>query len=396
MVKRTGSTGNITRRSGLKALAGGLGALAMPFVDRRGATARADDAKTVRMMAGATAALKDWSVFEKETGLKMEFVPFHTDDVGALYNEVLNNDAGDRVDIINTLAGAQKNLIKRGVVAEIDINRLGNYAGISETVRESPLLYSAGGKHWTLPLYYNADSFGYFPKEVDKPRPPSPLTWDLVLNDESTRGRTAIEGDLIGLMIGGMYVKSRGLAAISDPANMTKAECTAATDWLIERKKAGQFRSFWKNYDEQVSNFVNKEVVAQQCWEPAVKDAREAGIDVEYAYCNDFYFLWMQAMFMPIQVTQRENIENVYKTLNWFMGGSYAANLAIQRGYNSARMDLGLEYAKAAGWSAEDVNKLSLNVEKVKAKFKNGNFWVGGAPDDLAAHEEQLARLRNA
>jgi putative spermidine/putrescine transport system substrate-binding protein len=387
--------GNLNRRSTLKVMAGSAGAFALPFVDRRDSVAHAESSNTIRYMAGPTANI-DWTDFERETGLKMEFTPFHTDDVGALYNEILVNQVGDRIDLVSCLAGAQKNLIKQGALAEIDVNKLPNYSGIMATIRESPLLYSGNGKHWSLPLYYNADSFGYFPEKLGLPRPPEPLTWDVVLNDKKTLGLTALEGDLIGLMIGGMYVKSRGIADIADPANMTKSECKAATDWLIERKKAGQFRSFWTDYDQQVANFMNGEVVAQQCWEPAVRQVREAKLDVEYAYCSDFYFLWMHSLFPLAQVAKRGNMDNIHKALNWFLGGSYAAQLAILRGYNSCRMDLGLDYARNQGWSGDKIAALERNILKVKTKFLNSNYWVGGAPDDLEVYESELARFRNA
>jgi putative spermidine/putrescine transport system substrate-binding protein len=389
--------GKVDRRTALKGMAMAGAALAMPAIIPGGLrTARAATTDTIRMMAGPTVALNDWTLFEKETGLKMEFTPFHTDDVGALYNEILVNQAGDRFDLINTLAGVQKNLVKRDQVAQLNTAKLKNYAAIADTVKRNPVLYAGENKDWSVPLYYNADSFGYFPAKLGLPRPPEPLTWDLLLNDKRTLGQTALDGDNIALMIGGMYLKSRGLADIRDPANMTAAEVKTATDWLIERKKAGQFRALWKTYDEQVANFVNGEVLVQRCWEPAVKEAKTKGIDVEYATCSDFHINWMQATFIPIQASGRGNLDNIYKALDWFLGGSYAAELAILRGYTGSRMDLGLEYAKENNWSAAKIAQVQANILKVKTKFSNPNYWIGGAPDDLEAHDAQMARFRNA
>ena len=351
---------------------------------------------TIRMMGGPTVALADWSLFEAETGLKMEFTPFNVDDVGSLYNEILVNEAGERFDLINTLAGVQKFLVLQGAVAQLDTSKLPNYAGIADSVKRSSVLYSGDGKDFSVPLYYNADSFGYYPEKLGLPRPPEALTWDLLLNDEKTLGKCVIDGDNIALMIGGMYLKHRGLAEITDPANMTASEVNTAANFMIERKKAGQFRNLWRTYDDQIANFVNGEVLVQRCWEPAVKAMQAKGEDLHYATCSDFHINWMHATFMPAQAAERENIDEIYRAMNWFLGGSYAAELALLRGYTGSRMDLGLDYAKGAGWNAEQVAAVEANIEKVNTKFLNPNYWIGGAPDDLAAHDAEMARFRNA
>lgn len=397
MTKDSEGRAHLSRRSVIKGMAGGAAALAAPSLILNSiGRAQAATPGTIRMMAGPTVALHDWSQFEADTGLKMEFTSFNVDDVGAVYNEILVNDAGERFDLINTLAGIQKPLVEQGQVAQLDTSRLKNYAGIADSIKRNPVLYSGDDKDWSVPLYYNADSFGYFPEKLGKPRPPEALTWDLLLNSEETLGKAALDGDNIALMIGGMYLKHRGLAEIADPANMTASEVQTAANFLIERKQAGQFRNLWKTYDEQIANFVNGEVLVQRCWEPAVKDVVGKGLDVVYATCSDFHVNWMQATFLPAQAAERENIEEIYRALDWFLGGSYAAELAVLRGYTGSRMDLGLEYAKSAGWEAEKIAQVEANIVKVETKFLNPNYWIGGAPDDLAAHDSEMARFRNA
>lgn len=396
-MKKTERDGKVTRRTVIKGAAAGAAAFATPSLILGGLKkAKAAEAGTIRMMGGPTVALEDWSLFEKDTGLKMEFTPFHVDDVGALYNEILVNEAGERFDLINTLAGVQKNLVQQGMVAELDTSRLKNYAAISDTIKRSPVLYAGDNKDWSVPLYYNADSFGYFPEKLGLPRPPDALDWDLLLNSEQTLGQTALDGDNIALMIGGMYLKSRGLAEIGDPANMTASEVNTATNFLIERKQAGQFRALWKTYDEQVANFVNGEVLVQRCWEPAVKEAKAKGLDVEYATCSDFHINWMHATFIPVQAADRDNLDEIYTAIDWFLGGSYAAELAVLRGYTGSRMDLGLAYASENDWPQDKIAQIEANIVKVDTKFSNPDYWIGGAPDDLAAYDAEMARFRNA
>ena len=52
----------------------------------------------------------------------------------------------------------------------------------------------------------------------------------------------------------------------------------------------------------------------------------------------------MHATFIPVQAAERDNVDEIYRAIDWFIGGSYAAELAILRGYR-LRMDLGLAYA---------------------------------------------------
>ena len=116
---------------------------------------------------------------------------------------------------------------------------------------------------------------------------------------------------------------------------------------------------------------------------------------MEYATCSDFHIKWMQAMFVPKQAQDR-NMDNIYKALDWFLGGSYAAEITVLRGYIGARMDLGLSYAKSHGWSKDKIGQIHANLAKVKTKFSNPNYWIGGAPDELSVHKSEMERLRNA
>jgi hypothetical protein len=104
----------------------------------------------------------------------------------------------------------------------------------------------------------------------------------------------------------------------------------------------------------------------------------------------------MHATFIPAQAAGRDNIDEIYRAIDWFIGGSYAAELALLRGYTGSRMDLGLQYAQNQNWPADKLAAIKANIVKVQTKFSNPNYWIGGAPDDLAAHDSEMARFRNA
>ena len=373
---------------------GALAAASAAPLAMKSRPAEAQD-NVIRMMGVTTVALPDWSQFEADTGLKMEFTPID-DNIGHFYHEVKANDAGDRHDIFAQLTGVHKSLSEEGYIMPIDGTQMELWSGVSKDVSENPLLRGTTGQ-WGVPLVFNADTFGYFPEVLNEPRPPEAVSYDLVFNNEKTLGRVGLDDSFFTLTWAGGYMKGAGFAPdIGNPADMTPEEAATVADFLIERKKAGQFRAFWATYEEQVSLFVNREVDVALCWEPGVKDAQAQGADVEYATTHEGYSKWMIAGFIPTQAKERGNLENVYKALNWFLGGAYSAEIAGLRGYGTARPDLGLQYAADNDWTDEQAQVIHENMHKIKVKFAHPEWWDSGVPQHLDAFEREMDRFRNA
>ena len=78
----------------------------------------------------------------------------------------------------------------------------------------------------------------------------------------------------------------------ADKGNMTKAEIDKTIDFLIKAKKAGQFRAFWKTFDESVNLMASGEVVIQSMWSPAVAAVRSKGIPCNYQPLKEGYRAW--------------------------------------------------------------------------------------------------------
>ena len=373
---------------------GALAAASAAPLAMKSRRAEAQD-NVIRMMGVTTVALPDWSQFEADTGLKMEFTPID-DNIGHFYHEVKANDAGDRHDIFAQLTGVHTSLSEEGYIMPIDGTQMELWSGVSKDVSENPLLRGTTGQ-WGVPLVFNADTFGYFPEVLNEPRPPEAVSYDLVFNNEKTLGRVGLDDSFFTLTWAGGYMKGAGFAPdIGNPADMTPEEAATVADFLIERKKAGQFRAFWATYEEQVSLFVNREVDVALCWEPGVKDAQAQGADVEYATTHEGYSKWMIAGFIPTQAKERGNLENVYKALNWFLGGAYSAEIAGLRGYGTARPDLGLQYAADNDWTDEQAQVIHENMHKIKVKFAHPEWWDSGVPQHLDAFEREMDRFRNA
>ena len=379
------------RTAGAGALALAAGPALLPRLSR---PARAESG-TIRMLGVTTVALPDWSQFEADTGLKMEFTPID-DNPGLWLHEVKANDAGDRYDILAQLSGIYKFVSDEGYIMPVDLGQMPNAAGASKDVMESPLTQTKDGVTWGVPLIFNADTFGYFPAILDEPRPPELVSWDLIFDNQKTLGRVGLDDSFFTISMCAGYMKGAWIADIGNPANLTSSEAATVADYLIERKKAGQFRTFWSTYEEQVSLFVNGEVDAATCWEPGVKDAQRQGADVVYASTREGYDKWMILAFIPTQVKDRGNLADVYRALDWFLGGAYSAEIAGLRGYGTGRPDLGLAYARENNWTDEQIAVINDNITKVTQKFAHPLFFDDGFPDDIEAYEREMDRFRNS
>ena len=96
----------------------------------------------------------------------------------------------------------------------------------------------------------------------------------MVFDSDKTRGRVAYDQTwTYSMPEAALYLKANNKAKIADVVDMTKEEAKAVADFLIERKKAGQFRTLHSAFEEQVQLLTNREVDIINCWEPATREA---------------------------------------------------------------------------------------------------------------------------
>ena len=390
----------LSRRDVIKGAAGAAAIVGAPAV-LKGLTrqARAQEKGVIRMLFTAPTMIPgDWTRFEQDTGLKMEDTVIK-DDPGIFLTEVEVNDAGDRFDLISTLSGVEQSLIDGGYIIQAETGPVGNWAGMPDSIKAIPYLVRDlspdGGKVWGMPLAMNADSFGYLPAKLNEPRPPEEASWSLVFDSEKTMGRSSTGDNYIYLWEALAYLKNIGKLEVKDILNPSPEEAKATADFLIERKQAGQFRNFWKIFDDQVADMKNGEVDAIRCWEPAVREANKAGGDWVYANAKEFYTKWLHAAYIPAQVEDRGNLEEVYTALDWFLSGGYAATITPLRGYLNGRPDLAVDYAGAKGM--DDIStEMEAAQAKMKLKFAKEDFWFSAVPEHLQEMQAQMDRVLNA
>jgi putative spermidine/putrescine transport system substrate-binding protein len=394
----TTSQVELTRRDLLKsaAVVGGAAALA-PVL---GGIPTAQAADVVRGYGVTTAQLKDWSIMEKSIGVKMEFTG--TDNsVGVFMRDVAGSQLGDKVDIFIFESGTEDILGPQGMYLTIDEKNpeLTLWDRSPDEWKHSEVVMGKDGKQYGVPVIGNADSFGYFPDKIGaNPDGTDDISWSMFFENEKTRGKAAYDQTwTYSLGPAALFLKTTGKVKVNDVADMTGDEAKQVVDDLIERKKAGQFRTLHKAFEEQVQLLTNKEIVIINCWEPATREAnlKLGPGTVRYAYTVEGYFKWGHGAYIAAQAKDRGNLAAIYKVLNYFLGGEYRALQARDRGYAGPNMDLGVEYATKAGWTADEIAALKATDQKVARKFKKP-YVSTTTPQNADAMESEWQRFLNA
>ncbi len=386
---------NWDRRDFLKASTAGLAALTA------GAGPLGRSAHAAQVINFADVGVSDpegnWSKFTKATGWDVNLVA-----IGNAPSQVLNMliaGGGTGIyDLIGIVGGMQKPLVENDLIVPIDTSRLSNLASHSNIKRymlDDPAGFNFvgwEGQLYMVPIFIQGDSIGYLPEFTGVVDSYSALF------DPRWRGFTAIEDNFTTTgQKTALYLKKNNLATIADPSNMSPSEVKTVIDFLIEKKKEGQFRLIWTSFEQSVNLFVNKEVYVQDCWEPMVFAARRQGVQAEYARPKEGYLLWSSGPYIvknPDRTAEQE--EAVYRLIDFMLGPWYGATISLLRGYLTSPM--AAEYAKThpEEFTAEQAAEVAKIHATVHSKFELDGTWQQRWPTHVEVYEEEWARFRAA
>jgi len=195
-----------------------------------------------------------------------------------------------------------------------------------------------------MPTIYNADTLGIRPDLVGR----EISNWKDIL-DPAFKGKTSILNiPSIGIMDAAMIMESDGRIKYADKGNMTRDEIDKTIAFLIDTKKKGQFRAFWKTFDESVNLMASGEVVIQSMWSPAVAAVRSKGIACKYQPLKEGYRAWGGGLGLAKHLDGAK-LDAAYEYINWYTSGWVGAYLNRQ-GYYSACMDTAKNFMSADEW----------------------------------------------
>lgn len=339
----------------------------------------------------------DWSRFAAQAGWGVNLVAIGNAPATVL--NVLIAGGGTRIyDVVNIVGGMQKPLVDNGLIEPIDTGRIPNWER-NTYIREFLAPRTPGfafigyqGKVYGVPTVLQGDSFAYLPDAT------GPLTSYGALFDPKWRGYVALEDNFTTTgQKTALYLKRNNLAAIKDPADMTPAEIRTTVDFLIEKKREGQFRVIWSSFEQAVNLLVRREVYVMDAWEPMVFAAQRKGVNAAYAVPKEGFLLWAMAAYIPKNPKRPpEQTQVAYALLDFMLGPWYGAKITLLRGYMTNPQAVAYARSHPAEFKPEEAERIAEIHNNVKRKFELGGTWQNRWPTHVEEYEAQWARFKAA
>jgi putative spermidine/putrescine transport system substrate-binding protein len=392
----------LSRRAVLKGAAGLAGAAAGSGAITGFPAIWAQEEKVLRYLGTAVNQSDDITKKVKaDTGITIQNIVATTDDVTKRVITQPNS-----FDILDTEYFSLKKLVPSGNILAMDAKKIKEFDNITPVFTKGQLpngkvigdqgtapkkvmflegehstKFSAAPTEWVtlIPTVYNADTLGIRPDLIKRPI----NSWAELLNPEF-KGKAAILNiPSIGIMDAAMVVESTGKYKYPDKGNMTKAEIDMTMGVLTEAKKAGQFRAFWKDFNESVNLMASGETVIQSMWSPAVTAVRTKGIPCVFQPLKEGYRSWASGFCMSKGVTPKQ-ADMVYEFVNWYLSGWAGAYLNRQ-GYYSAVLSTAkanMDPYEWAYWMEGKPAEKDIHAPDGSVLEKAGAVRDGGSYDD--------------
>jgi putative spermidine/putrescine transport system substrate-binding protein len=168
------------------------------------------------------------------------------------------------------------------------------------------------------------------------------------LNPEFKGKASILDISSIGIMDMAMVCEAMGEIVYADKGNMTKEEIDKTIGIFTEAKKNGQFRAFWKSFDESVNLMASGEVVIQSMWSPAITAVRSKGIDCVYQPLKEGYRSWGGGLGLSKSLSGLE-LDAAYEYINWYLSG-WVGGYLMRQGYYSAVPETSKAFMSADEW----------------------------------------------
>jgi putative spermidine/putrescine transport system substrate-binding protein len=333
-----------------------------------------------------------------DTGITIQYISATTDDVTKRVVTQPNS-----FDVLDTEYFSLKKLVPSGNILGMDANKIKNFDKITPVFTKGELpngkkigdqgtapkkvmfvegqnstKFATSPTQWVtlIPTVYNA---GIRPDLIKRPI----NSWAELLNPEFKGKASILNIPSIGIMDAAMVVEATGAYKYPDKGNMTRAEIDLTMKLLTEAKKSGQFRAFWKDFNESVNLMAAGETVIQSMWSPAVTAVRTKGIPCVFQPLKEGYRSWASGFCLSKGVSGR-NAELAYEFVNWFLDGWAGAYLNRQ-GYYSAVLPTAkanMEPYEWAYWMEGKAAEKDIKAPDGSLLEKAGAVRDGGSYDD--------------
>ena len=239
---------------------------------------------------------------------------------------------------------------------------LGHDAGTGWPLKEIWVDPATQKEFKLVPQFFNCDSIGYrydlIKEDID--------SWGALL-DPRFKGKVGILNDSLltpGWCAG--YMKKNGLADIKQSHNLSREELDKVIDFMIERKKDGQFRVIWEDYGQCVNLLASGEIWLADAWNPVIEDVKKQGVVCKYATPKEGFTAWFHGVAVA---KDTPNLQAALDYVNFCLEGWWGAQVAPQ-GYYSPTT------------TCENYLKNSTKSDP-EGKINDYDWWYkgGGSPD---------------
>jgi putative spermidine/putrescine transport system substrate-binding protein len=407
MTRTTKDKTGLSRRSLMKGAGAVAGAAAGSGAITGFPAVWSQEPKVLRYLGTAVNQADDITKKVKaDTGITIEYISATTDDVTKRVITQPNS-----FDVLDTEYFSLKKLVPSGNILGMDARKIKEFDNITPVFTKGQLpngkvigdqgtapkkvmfvegqnstKFATSPTQWVtlIPTVYNADTLGIRPDLIKRPID----SWKELLNPEFKGKASILNIPSIGIMDAAMVVEAAGLYKYPDKGNMTRAEIDMTMKVLTEAKKSGQFRAFWKDFNESVNLMASGETVIQSMWSPAVTAVRTKGIACTFQPLKEGYRSWASGFCLSKSVTGRK-AELAYEFVNWFLSGWAGAYLNRQ-GYYSAV----LSTAKANMEPYEWAYWMEGKAAEKDIKAPDGSLLEkAGATRDGGSYEDRMGNV---
>jgi len=375
---------NQSRREFLKLL--GVGTATISLLGISGCFA---EQQTLRLSSSGTLDIgaANWKNVEKLLNIKLQFTD-NGNDTGPVLANMINGNAAYDFDISGLQGGIERELALANKILPWDTSKIPLLKESWDWVKNIPHCF-INGKQYGLPVIINADSVIYLPDEVGY----KVDSYEVLFNPKF-KGRVAMEDSWINSVIfTAIYLKENSLLPINIPGDLTETELGGVMEFMIKKKKEGQFKTFWKGWEDGLRLIRNKEVIAMTGWEPIQIEAKKSGINCEYAVCKEGYEGWTNDMVLHVGSEKKGLVDIAHKFVNWQLSGFYGCVMSEEKGYIVPN-NLAVDYAKTDKRYNPDL--IQSKIQHVKDKFlSNKVYWQNTRPKNYKLYEDWWTKLRN-
>jgi spermidine/putrescine-binding protein len=340
----------------------------------------------------------DWTAMEQQAGIKIANIAKSARADESIQKMVVG-DGNKLYDAMTDNGGGMEDALgSQNAIAELDPARMANFGALLADYAEGGAAYDTirhEGRLVAIPYISNADSLAFNHDVIGEEL----TSWE-ALFDAQFKGRAAMQNDFGPTLTNtAIYLKQSGKQDIENPSDMTEAEVKGVCQFLIEKKKAGQFRTFWDGVQNGADLLSSEEVLVSSCWEVVqIFAARKNGADIRYGTMKEGHQSWNNIVMLTRGGKERGMEDAFYALADVYLSPWFGAQTLAGLGFTPQMTGVQDYIDSNPDLYGEDIKAiLTERLARKKERLANpGNAWQNVFPTNIRAYQDWWARVQAA